>query len=199
MSIPQAALETTLVEKFRRALTPEMVDYLVAATNTTLKTMLDAAPREVQPLEDEQKRISAELSNLVDFVVKGNSRSPRLLEEIRVRERRLTDLEEQIRTLRRISGPLPEIDRCWVEMQVGKLVDLLARDPVAARLEIQRHIEDLRIEPAPEAGERVVRVTGRPKVDGLLEGEEAVRLQLVAGAGYAKCYTAPETHWIDLK
>jgi len=22
---------------------------------------------------------------------------------------------------------------------------------------------------------------------------------LVAGAGYAECYTAPETHWIDLK
>ena len=32
--------------------------------------------------------------------------------------------------------------------------------------------------------ERVVRVTGRAKIDGLLRGEEAVRLQLVAGAGF---------------
>jgi len=34
--------------------------------------------------------------------------------------------------------------------------------------EIQKHIEDLRIAPAPEIGERVVRVTGRAKVDGPL-------------------------------
>ena len=38
--------------------------------------------------------------------------------------------------------------------------------------------------PAPELGERAVRMTGRAKVDGLLGGEEAVRLQLVAGVGF---------------
>jgi hypothetical protein len=27
----------------------------------------------------------------------------------------------------------------------------------------------------------------------------AVSLTMVAGAGYAEYYTAPETHWIDLK
>ena len=32
--------------------------------------------------------------------------------------------------------------------------------------------------------ERVVRVTGRAKIDGLLGAEEAVRLQLVAGARF---------------
>lgn len=51
-----------------------------------------------------------------------------------------------------------------------------------ARREIQKHIEDLRMAPAPELGDRVVRVTGRAKIDGLLGSEEAVRLQLVAGA-----------------
>jgi hypothetical protein len=34
--------------------------------------------------------------------------------------------------------------------------------------------------PAADVGERVVRITGRAKADGLLGGEEAVRLQLVA-------------------
>ena len=60
----------------------------------------------------------------------------------------------------------------------------MAGNPIGARREIQKHIEDLRITPAPEIGERVVRVTGRAKVDGLLGGEDAVRLQLVAGAGF---------------
>jgi len=40
---------------------------------------------------------------------------------------------------------------------------------------------------------------GRAKIEGLLEAEEAVPLQLVAGAGYAECYTAPETCWIGLR
>jgi hypothetical protein len=51
-----------------------------------------------------------------------------------------------------------------------------------ARREIQQHVEDLRIAPAPEAGDRAVRIAGRAKIDGLLGPEEAVRLQLVAGA-----------------
>jgi site-specific DNA recombinase len=184
MSIPQAALETVLVEKFRKALTPEMVDYLVRAANTALQTIVEATPQEVGPLEDEQKRISGELSNLIDFVVKGKTGSPRLQQEITAREQRLTELEGQIQRLREVSTPCPEIDRSWVEEQVRQLVELLAGDPAGARREIQRHVEELQIEPAPEAGNRVVRVTGRPKADGLLGGEEAVRLQLVAGAGF---------------
>ena len=64
------------------------------------------------------------------------------------------------------------------------LNELLASDPAGARREIQKHVEDLRVAPAPEVGQRVVRVTGRTKIDGLLGAEEAVRLQLVAGAGF---------------
>ena len=40
------------------------------------------------------------------------------------------------------------------------------------------------VAPAPDVGDRVVRITGRAKLDGLLAGEEAVRLQLVAGARF---------------
>ncbi len=36
----------------------------------------------------------------------------------------------------------------------------------------------------PVASDRAVRITGRAKIDGLLGAEEAVRLQLVAGAGF---------------
>ncbi len=91
------------------------------------------------------------------------------------------------------------MDRTWVEERVRKLQELLARDPAGARREIQKHVDDLRITPAPEVGERVVQITGRAKVDGLLGAEEAVRLQLVAGAGFAEYYTAPETYGVDFK
>jgi hypothetical protein len=67
-----------------------------------------------------------------------------------------------------------------------EMIDYLvtATNSVGARREIQKHIYDLRIAPAPDVGERVVRLTGRVKIDGLLGGEEAVRLQLVAGARF---------------
>ena len=64
------------------------------------------------------------------------------------------------------------------------LNELLASDPAGARREIQKHVEDLRVAPAPDVGQRVVRVTGRTKIDGLLGAEEAARLQLVAGARF---------------
>jgi hypothetical protein len=49
---------------------------------------------------------------------------------------------------------------------------LLASDGQGARRELQKHIEDLRVTPAPDIGQRVIRITGRGKMDGLLEGEE---------------------------
>jgi len=181
MSIPQAALELKLVEKFQKALTPEMIDYLVAATNAALDA-LNINPQQLLSFEAERRRIDAELSNLVESVVKGEP-SPRLREEITIRERRLIELDQQIQHL--AAAPARhEIDRAWVEAGLKKLNDLLATDPLGARREIQKHLDDLRMEPAPELGERAVRVTGRAKVDGLLGGEEAVRLQLVAGAGF---------------
>jgi site-specific DNA recombinase len=185
MSIPQAVLEMKLTEKFQQALTPKMIDYLVAATNTALQETSNINPQQLQNLETERRRIDAELSNLVEFVVRGKTSSARLREEIAVREQRLVELNQQIQHLRGTTAPgRREIDRAWVEALVKKLTDLLRTDPAGARREIQKHLDELRMEPAPDLGERAVRLTGRAKVDGLLGGEEAVRLQLVAGAGF---------------
>jgi len=122
---------------------------------------------------------------MITFVAKGDIASRRLREEIQAREHRLVELDQQIERLRTTSHSVPApIDSAWVHQKVDALSQLLARDPAGARREIQKHVEDLRIAPSPEAGQRVVRITGRAKIDGLLEAEEAVRLQLVAGAGF---------------
>jgi len=185
MSIPQAVLEMKLIEKFQQAMTSEMIDYLVSAANAALQETFNVDPQQLQNLEAERQGVDAELSNLVDFVAKGQMSSSRLHEEIVVREQRLVDLDRQIQHLRDAGVPPPyEVDRAAVEAAIEKLNNLLAIDPAGARREIQKHIDDLRMVPAPEPGERAVRVTGQPKVDGLLGGEEAVRLQLVAGVGF---------------
>ncbi len=142
-------------------------------------------PLEISTLTQERQQVERELENLVDFVAKGDVSSPRLHDEIRAREQRLGELDEQLKQLHASTVPTPlEIDRTWVEARLQGLNELLARDPAGARREIQKHVEDLRIAPAPDVGERVVRLTGRGKLDGLLGGEEAGRLQLVAGTGF---------------
>jgi len=185
MSIRQDVLEAKLVEKFHTALTPEMIDALVTATNQVLGQLHAAPPHEISALAHERQQVERELSNLVAFVTQGDLSSPRLRDEIRVREQRLAELDHQLDRLRAATQPAPrQIDRAWVVARLQTLNELLARDPAGARREIQKHIEELRVAPAPDVGERVVRVTGRPKIDGLLGAEEAVRLQLVAGAGF---------------
>jgi hypothetical protein len=122
---------------------------------------------------------------LIGFVANGDDTSPRLREEIRARERRLDELDVEADRLRQtvVPGPL-QIHRSWVQERLQALTDLLAVDPVGARRELRKHLDDLCLTPAPEVGERVIRVTGRGKIDGLLGDQEAVRLQLVAGAGF---------------
>jgi site-specific DNA recombinase len=185
MSIRQDVLEAKLVEKFHSALTPEMIDALVTGTNQLLRHLDDVPPQEISALVHERQQVERELSNLVAFVTQGDLSSPRLRDEIRAREQRLAELDHRLDRLRAATQPAPrQIDRAWVVARLHTLRELLARDPAGARREIQKHIEDLRVAPAPDVGDRVVRVTGRPKIDGLLGAEEAVRLQLVAGAGF---------------
>jgi len=67
-----------------------------------------------------------------------------------------------------------QIDRAWVDAQIQSLSELLARDPVGARQQIQKHVEELRVSLAPDVGDRVVRITGQAKVAiGLIAGAVA--------------------------
>jgi len=185
MSIRQEVLDSKLLEKFQAALTSDMVDHLVTTTNAALRQLQSASPEEIRALTDQREQVERELSNFVTFVATGDLSSPRLRDEIRAREERLVELDHHLDRLRAAARPAPlQIDGAWIERRLQNLRELLAKDPAGARREMQKHIEDLRIAPAPEVGERVVRVTGRPKIDGLLGSEEAVRLQLVAGAGF---------------
>jgi hypothetical protein len=182
MSIQQPVLDAKLLAKFQAALSPHMIDYLVGATNERLRQLHGTTPQEIHTLTQERREVERQLSNLVEFVAKGDLSSPRLRDEIRAREQRLAELDQQLEGLRAAARPAAkQIDRAWVEAQVQSLSELLTRDPIGARQEIQKHVEELRVAPAPDVGDRVVRITGRAKLDGLLAGEEAVRLQLVAG------------------
>ena len=95
---------------------------------------------------------------------------------------------------------------------VTMLVDWAAGVEVALRLEprtqrivfvggtgpIERVWEGLARQAFSKYESRVTRPASHPAASRLLQTGEVFGL-LVAGAGYAECYTAPETYWIDLR
>jgi septal ring factor EnvC (AmiA/AmiB activator) len=183
MSIRHDVLETKLLSKFQEALTPAMIEYIVAAVNRELAAQDAAIPRETAALDQERHHIERELSNLVAFVTGGDLQSPRLAEEIQRREQRLGELNQQIRRVQQSTQIAPlQVHRSWVQAKLDHVRGLLASDPPGARRELQKHIEELRVIPVGEQAQRVLKITGRAKVDGLLAEQEAVRLELVAGA-----------------
>ncbi len=68
--------------------------------------------------------------------------------------------------------------------KLERLDALLQRDPRRAKVEILKHLDgDLVIVPRPSiTGERRAEISGRARSDSLLRDQEAVCLQVVAGA-----------------
>jgi len=82
-------------------------------------------------------------------------------------------------------APPLRVDAAWVQAKLARLEALLARDPVAAKAEIAKHLDGgLVVAPrAPRPGERWrAEISGRVRHDSLLGGQEAVCTEVVAGA-----------------
>ena len=84
--------------------------------------------------------------------------------------------------------------------KLERLDQLLRQTPAQAKAETAKHLDgELTVRPLPSTGrERRAEIRGRAKLNSLLEGQEAVCAEVVAGAGFTECYTAPATYWIDL-
>jgi len=83
--------------------------------------------------------------------------------------------------------------------ELERLDELLRRDPQRAKVEIQRHLDgDLVIVPRPSiTGERRAEISGRAKSDSLLRDQEAVYLQVVAGARNHRNRLASPSRWMS--
>jgi len=81
----------------------------------------------------------------------------------------------------------PHVHRTWILARLRRFEELLRKDPARAKLEIAKHLEsELEIFPRPSvAGARRAEIAGRANANGLLAADqEAVRLSVVAGAGF---------------
>jgi DNA invertase Pin-like site-specific DNA recombinase len=182
----QDRLERALLDKFREAMRPEIVDAVVAEANVQIKAAFQRTHARPDEIRAEILRLEGRAGNLVRFVANGDT-SPMVRKELETLEAELVGLRvelAEIGTADRLAQP--QVHRTWVMAKLERLDHLLRTDPARARVEIAKHLDgDLTLLPRPGgAGERRAEIRGRVKSNSLLEGQEAVCLQVVAGVGF---------------
>jgi hypothetical protein len=163
-----------------------MIGALASMVNAQLEAVFQGHDARTAELPGEMERLEGQASHLVRFLATGGD-SPAVRAELRTIETTLEGLRAEWATIEKASAlPPPRVHPAWVMTKLERLDALLRRDPQRAKVEIQRHLDgDLVIVPRPSiTGGRRAEISGRAKSDSLLRDQEAVCLQVVAGAGF---------------
>ena len=166
---PQAPLEALLLDRFRTATTPAMVDALTAAVDRQVEAAVQRRDARAESLKGEILQLEREAGRLVRFLRGGESLTVR--EELAAIESALQGLRVELATIRASDPPIPpRAARTWVQARIEQLHALLAKDPVRARVEIRKHLEgDVELVPlGAEGRRRRVELRGRIKSASLL-------------------------------
>lgn len=177
-------LEGALLAKFREAMTAPMIEALATLVNAQLEAVFQGHDARTAELAREIERLEDQASHLVRFLATGGD-SPTVRAELRVIETALAGLRAEWATIEKASAlPPPRVHPAWVMTKLERLDGLLRRDRQRAKVEILKHLDgDLMIVPRPSTtGEQCAEISGRAKADSLLRDQEAVCLQVVAGA-----------------
>ena len=169
-------------------MTPHMVNALTHAINAQIESAFRHLNGRSAGIKAEVVRLEREAGNLVRFLAAGNE-SMTVRDELKALETALLGLRLELSDFERASEiATPRVHQAWVMARLERLEEMLRQDPVRARTEIAKHLDgDLVVWPKPsEPEERRAEVVGRAKGDSLLRDQEAVCLQLVAGARYIR-------------
>jgi hypothetical protein len=165
----QQPLEGVLLERFRAATSPPMLDALTIAVMRRLEAAVQARDARSDAVKEEILRLEREAGNLARFLRGGES--PTVREELTTIESALHGLRMELATLQSADRPaLPSVSRARIQARVDEFAELIATDPVRARTEIRKHFEgDLELVPlASEESRRQVELRGRLKPASLL-------------------------------
>ncbi len=182
----QDRLEAALLEKFREAMTPQMIDALAQAVNVQIEAAFQGRHVRSAAVKSEVLQLEREAGNLVRFLAAGNE-SMMVRDELKTLEATLQVLRMELTESENTGSTRPpRMHRGWLMAKLERIEELARQDPVRARAEIIKHLEgDLLVWPKPsDPGQRRAEVVGRVKADSLLRDQEAVCLQLVAGARF---------------
>jgi site-specific DNA recombinase len=178
-------LEAALLEKFHRAMTPPMVETLTRIVNTHVEAATQHQTTRIDQLKAEILQIEQEVGRLVRFLAQGGEPET-VRDELRTREAILRTLRLELSKLAALDREAPpRVHPTWLLARLERLDHLLRRDPVRAKAELAKHLDgQLTLAPLPSVErDRRAEIRGRVKLDGLLEGQEAV-LQYVGCGGW---------------
>jgi hypothetical protein len=178
------------MRRFRDAMTPARVEALAAAVNGRVLAAhqehdahADQVKAEILRLEREAGQLVRALREGLDFAI--------VRDDIQAAEEALRALRVGLAEIEAAAGIAPpRAHPGWIRARLEELDRLLREDASRARLEIQRHLDgDLTIRHSPSvAGKQPghdFEISGRVKPSSLLAvTQEAVRLRVVAGAGF---------------
>jgi site-specific DNA recombinase len=185
----QDRLEAALVGRFREAITPARVEALAAAINARVLAAYQQRDSRADQVTAQILRVEGEAGRLVRALREGLD-FPTVRTELQAAEETLEALRIELAEIdATVETPAPCVHPSWIWARLEELDCLLREDAPRARLEIQRHLDgDLAIRALPsEAGasQHPFEIVGHVKGDSLLAvGQEAVRLRVVAGAGF---------------
>jgi hypothetical protein len=167
-------------------MTPRMIETLAEVVNAQIEAAVQGRHARSTEVKAEVLRLDRETGNLVRFLAAGNE-SITVGGELKALDTALQARQKELTEIEKDTGVAPpQIHRGWLVAKLERIEELVRQDPVRACAEIVKHLDgDLLIWPKPsEAGEHRAEIVGRVKANSLLREQEAVCLQLVAGAGF---------------
>jgi DNA invertase Pin-like site-specific DNA recombinase len=184
-------LERRLVSELQRAvLRPEVVDYAVGQFQRQLTTALADISGQLAHKRRRREDIQRELRNLVDTAARvGHSQT--LVDAINDRERELAEITQKLFASERgsIRTEIARI-RAFVSERLTNIRELLAADVERAKLELSKHVTEIRMIPQGQGREGYYIASGDWDLLGGYEEEVGVqavaekRVRMVAGGGF---------------
>jgi len=181
-------LEDRLLFDLQRAvLRPEIVDYAIQEFQRQLTESLSEITGQIGRMRQRREKIQGELRNLVATVAQlGHSAT--LVEAIHEREQELGEITQRLFASQpdSVSSEIERI-RQFVSERLGNIRELLSADVERAKVELGKHVTDIRMNPEGEGKNAHYVAAGAWNLLGgysQVEGNAQMRVRMVAGGGF---------------
>jgi site-specific DNA recombinase len=179
-----------LADLQEEVLRPEVVDFVIEEFSKQLQARLLSLSGDLASKRERKTQLEQELARLADAVAQSGG-SASLLAAISQREREHQEITEQVLATgpRSVETELAEI-RGFVKDQISDIRAVLGRDAGRARLELAKHVREIKMQPRQVGQHRFYQAEGEWNLLGGLpetgpNGQQSGwRVRMVAGAGF---------------
>jgi DNA invertase Pin-like site-specific DNA recombinase len=159
----------TILALQNRILNPDVIRLIIEQANIVVKERLQTGMSEKKRLFKKRGEISGEIQNLVDFISKSRKTSLSIQSALEIKEAQLKQITDEIASIEnRNFGREIKVDQNYIVKWLSDLKCRIPRDVTVARIEISNIIGKLFAVPFEINGNKGLRFTGKPKIDGIL-------------------------------